>query len=100
MQNMNVSGMGQNLAFINARGSIENLADEHIDRKMHKVCMDKTRRQKAMPLMVLPNGRGMKDQKCFDCLFLHHKNRNKAGDTYNDVSDAWCVAIHILNLMK
>jgi hypothetical protein len=28
MQNINVSGMGQNPAFINAHGSIENLADE------------------------------------------------------------------------
>jgi hypothetical protein len=30
----------------------------------------------------------MKDQERFACLFLHHKKRNKAGDTYNDVSDA------------
>ena len=29
MQNINVSGTGQNLTFINARGSIENSADEH-----------------------------------------------------------------------
>ena len=29
MQNINLSVMGQNPTFINARGSIENLADEH-----------------------------------------------------------------------
>jgi hypothetical protein len=55
---------------------------------MHHIGMDETRRQKAIPLMVFPNCRRMKDQERFACLILHQKKGNKASDAYNDVSDA------------
>ena len=62
--------------------------------------MDETRRQKAIPLMVLPNCRRMKDQERFACLILHQKKRNKASDAYDDVRDAECGDIHVSELMK
>ena len=67
---------------------------------MHHICMDETGRQKAIPLMLFPNGRRTKDQERFACLILHQKKRNKASDAYDDVRDAECGAIHVPELMQ
>ena len=48
--------------------------------------MDKARGKKAIPLIVLPDGDGMKDQCRLARLVLHEQERNQAGNGDNNIS--------------